>query len=143
MLNELRGQVLAYSSGASSLDSFSTWISSIDWSTGGGMSPEEREVLGRFELLVTEVEENLRDEGDLQLAVLNWLATLGDEAGWAVRLPAVELQSGSTTVRASPSWPPAPESTWTDILFPDWVAEWPSDMAPLERITAQAAFARR
>lgn len=53
-----------YLSGAAGLGKFAEWLTGVDWDDPA-MTEEQREALGTFELLLTEVAEGLRGEREL------------------------------------------------------------------------------
>lgn len=60
--------------GALQLAALSEWIAAYDWDSE---YPQEREVVGLLELLVTEIGEGLREEDELRAAVVETLKALG------------------------------------------------------------------
>jgi hypothetical protein len=60
-MNELIRMLQGYLSGAAGLGEFAEWLAGVDWDDAA-MTEEQREGLGTFELLLTEVAEGLRGE---------------------------------------------------------------------------------
>ena len=95
MLQELVDQLSKYLSGDQTLAQLSQWVSTIDWDEGG-LAVDLRPLMGECELLVTEIEEGMRESSELiEFA----------SAVIAAMYPMQELIFGSvnTTVTSSPS----------------------------------------
>ena len=64
MLQELVDQLSKYLSGDQTLAQLSQWVSTIDWGEGG-LAVDLRPLMGECELLVTEIEEGMRENSEL------------------------------------------------------------------------------
>ena len=53
------------------------WLASVDWDDPD-LTPEERESLGQFELLLTEIAEGLREESEFREAAAGFVAARTD-----------------------------------------------------------------
>lgn len=61
-----------YLLGWETLRGFSKWLAGINWDEGN-ISNEDKEALGKFEVLTTEIIENLRPEEDFSREVLEFV----------------------------------------------------------------------
>ena len=80
MLDELRQYLTAYLAEAIDEQGLARRFSEFDWSQTGSLTDREREALGLFELLTTEVLEGLRDRAELIAEADAWLRS--NDASW-------------------------------------------------------------
>ena len=72
-MNELANILERYLSSAAGLREIAEWLAGVDWDDPE-LTEEEQEAYGLFELLVTEIAEEMRDEAELRAEAERFLA---------------------------------------------------------------------
>ncbi len=75
MLNEFKALLLSYIQREAEVAEIAAWLAAVNWDKGELVDDEAR-LYSEFELLVTDITEDLRDEEDLREAARKVLSTL-------------------------------------------------------------------
>lgn len=100
-MGELIQILESYLMGAWGLDQCAEWLAGVDWDDPG-LTPEDREALGLFELLVTEVAEGLRGVEEFWQAASEFVAKSTPSVfTWQV-FPEVLIVVGTSNISTLP-----------------------------------------
>lgn len=95
MIAELVNIAIEYLDRRKTISDVSEWLTCIDWDEGI-LDSESKKVLGRFELLITEINEGLRPEAELMQEVSDFV------------MRKISITSGSTDNESEPFFNPEP-----------------------------------